>query len=258
MSLRENAARLAGNEPTAEPTTPPPGRPDMSAPPAPLPEVNIPEPGPDGPEQVPVHVAWSRVMGEVRGVAKDARVSEGPARFNYRGVDMALNVFGPACRLHGVLVLPVHVEPSYRDTRTSRDKPARECTVVVTYRIVGPMGDHLDVQAAGESLDSGDKGSAKAQAVALRTLLFHAGLVPTEADPDATSVERGEAPVRSAVDYRDEALNSGTSVQRLRQIHYEVRQHGIAGTTVVNESGDDERLGDLVTRVGAERAGGAQ
>lgn len=261
MSLRDRAAELAGRTETPpaadwpdtgqpEPATPP-------APPEPLPDPGIATPGPEGPEQVPWYVAWSRVMETVRSVGKNEKVKEGPARFDYRGVDSALNVFGPACRLHGVLVLPVKVETSYRDTKTSTGKPTRECTAVVTYRIVGPAGDGIEVQAAGESLDTQDKGTAKAQAVALRTLLYHGGLVPTrDPDPDAVSIERGEAPLRTVNSYRDEVLEENPPRQRMHQILYELRQQQRLGEVTVNEHGDEEPIGALVERHGRERFGG--
>jgi ERF superfamily len=256
MSLADKAAALA--RPEEAPDTHTTEQQPTSAAPAPLPDVDIPVPE-GGPAQVPVHVAWANVMGDVRAVTKGDKVTEGPARFDYRGVDRALNVFGPACRAHGVLVLPYRVEPSYRDTTTSTGKPTRECTVVVTYRIYGPNGDHLEVQAAGESLDTGDKGSAKAQAVALRTLLYHAGLVPTrDPDPDSHNLERGEARIRSAAEYADEACNPRTSVGRLRQMRRELAQSRQLGELVVNENGDDEPIGNLIDRIGKERAGGSK
>lgn len=222
------------------------------APPEPLPDVDIPVPE-GGPAKVPVHVAWANVMGEVRAVVKQWEPTEGP-RFKYRGVDDALNFFGPACRAHGVLVLPYRVEASYRDTKTSTGKPTRECTVLVTYRIHGPNGDHLEVQAAGESLDTGDKGTAKAQAIALRTLLYHAGLVPTrDPDPDSAHVERGEAPVRKAADYVEEIHDPRTSIPRLKQIKYEVQQSRQGGVLVTNEVGDDEPILNMINRIGKER-----
>ena len=50
-------------------------------------------------EAVPAVVAWSRVMGEVRSIAKNERFDGGRAgRFNFRGIETALNAFGPACR----------------------------------------------------------------------------------------------------------------------------------------------------------------
>ncbi|WP_242892634.1 ERF family protein [Actinomadura litoris] len=253
-SLRENAKLMARPDDEADTNVQEPAAPPASAAqPEPLPEVDIPEPPPGGPEQVPVHVAWSRVMGEIREIGKADKVQSGPARFDYRGVDRALNVFGPACRRHGVLVIPTRVQSSYRDTRTSGDKPTRECTVVVSYRIYGPKGDYIEAEAAGESLDTQDKGSAKAQAVALRTLLYHAGLVPTQdTDPDAHSVERGEAPVRSAASYREEILEDGVSLQRCHQIYRELEQHRMLGALVKNGLGEDEPIGELVKRIGTE------
>lgn len=254
MGLRENAAAKAGRTEQPEHAE----APAYDAPaPEPLPDPGIPEPGADGPEQVPWYVAWSRVMETVRSVGKNEKVKEGPARFDYRGVDTALNVFGPACRLHGVLVLPIKVETAYRDTKTSTGKPTRECTATVTYRIVGPQGDGIEVQAAGESLDTQDKGTAKAQAVALRTLLYHGGLVPTrDPDPDSVGIERGEAPIRTVASYRDEVLEEQPSAQRMHQIIYELRQQQRFNEITTNEHGDEEPIGAFVQRHGRERFGG--
>ena len=258
-TLADRASTLARNGHGNNAATRP-ERPAGPAPDAPpdtthlLPEVDIPEPPDGGPEQVPAHVAWSRVMGTVRSIGKSNTFRGGNTTYQFRGVDDAVNVFGPACRLHGVLVLPVKVEASYRDTKTTAGKNARECTVVVTYYIYGPKGDFLPAQAAGESLDSGDKGSAKAQSVALRTLLLHGGLVPTnDPDPDSQNVERGEALVRPPASYRDEIVHPATTRQRMAQIHHEIRQFRMVGALVTNDVGDEEPLGALLDRIGRER-----
>lgn len=227
-----------------------------------LQDPGIPEPGADGPEQVPVHVAWSRVMGTVRGIGKGAWYGDPGARgsYRFRGVDAALNAFGPACRLHGVLVLPVKTDAAYRDVKTSTGKNSRECTVTVTYRIIGPSGDCIEVQSVGESMDSADKGTAKALSTSLRSLLLLGGLVPTDdPDPDSTREERGDAPVKQAVTYVDELTDPRTSIGRLRQIHFELKQSNQLGVTVTNEVGDDEAIGPMAVRIGKERtaAGGA-
>lgn len=225
---------------------------------APLEDPGIPEPGPDGPERVPVHTAWSRVMGSVQSVGKrDAFGNPNGGGYLFRGVDSALNAFGPACRLHGVLVLPVKTEAAYRDVKTSTGKNSRECTVTVTYRIVGPEGDFIEVQSVGESMDSADKGTAKALSTSLRSLLFLGGLVPTrDAEIDGGGMERGEAQVRSAASYLDEITNPTTSVGRLRQIHQELQSTRQAGALVQNEVGDEEQIGLMVVRIGKERAAG--
>jgi hypothetical protein len=253
-TIAERAAAAAGRtEPPAAETPAP------TYTPAPLQDPGIPEPGPDGPEQVPVWVAWSRVMGTVRGISKDGWYGKPGERgsYQFRGVDAALNAFGPACRLHGVLVLPVTTEAAYRDVKTSTGKNSRECTVTVTYRIIGPAGDSIEVQSVGESMDSADKGTAKALSTALRSLLFLGGLVPTgDPEPDASNVERGEAPVRQATSYLDEICDPHTSAGRLRQIHYELGSTRQLGTLVTNEVGEEEQIGAMVVRIGKERAAG--
>jgi hypothetical protein len=255
-TIAERAAAAAGRTNSA--ATIPAATDDTSAV-EPLADPGIPEPGPEGPEQVPVWTAWSAVMGTVRGIAKNGWYGKPnqTGSYQFRGVDAALNAFGPACRLHGVLVLPVRTDAAYRDVKTSTGKNSRECTVTVTYRIVGPRGDYLEVQSVGESMDSADKGTAKALSTSLRSLLLLGGLVPTsDQDPDAVNVERGEAPVRPATSYVDEVCDPRTSTGRLRQIHYELKTTRQLGAIVTNEVGDEETIGDLVVRVGKERAGG--
>lgn len=138
-----------------------------------------------------VDEAWAAVQGDVLAVRKDQQVTAGPARFNFRGIDGVMNAVGPALRRHGVHVRPINVDVTRRDVTTSGGKPARETAVVVTYRVTGPAGDSFDGMAPGESLDNGDKGTAKAMSVAYRTFLLQALTIPTdEPDPDSTVYQR--------------------------------------------------------------------
>lgn len=258
-SLRERAAQAARPAgPPSNGTTP-----HVSAVPTtagqPLEDIDL-GPAPADFTEVPVHLAWIRVMNEIREIRKSQKFDAPGTHYNFRGVDPVMNVFGAAQRKHGVIVLPVHTDAAYRDTKTSKGTAMRECTVVVTYDIIGPRGDKLTAQSAGESLDTGDKGTAKAMSVALRTLLLQAGMVPTQAqqDPDQQVYERGEAAGRSAVSYRDEVLDPGTSVGRIRQIYTELGGLRKLAELVTNETGDEESIGDLVKRIGSERRGATE
>lgn len=157
----------------------------------------VPEPEPEAeptPEAVPVHVALARVMAEARAVAKRDKHDAPGAKFMFRGIDAVMNVVGPALRKHGVLVMPELLSVGYRDVQTSGGKPSRECTVQVRYTFIGPDGTTLSTVVPGESMDSGDKGTAKAMSVAMRIALLQALALPTdEPDPDSYHYER-EAP----------------------------------------------------------------
>lgn len=141
-----------------------------------------------------VHEAWARVMRDVGGVAKkDRNQAQG---FNFRGIDAVVNAVGPAMRSHGVFLVPQRMEAQYRDIEVGKNRSAmRECTISATYRVFGPGGDWFDTQVVGESMDSGDKGTAKAASIALRILLLQSLMIPTdEPDPDSVSHERAAPP----------------------------------------------------------------
>src|SRR5262245_5326412 len=107
------------------------------------------------PRNTTVIQAISAVMEDVRAVGKgDRNTQQG---YQFRGVDAVVNAVGPALREHGVVVIPLSGEAHYRDVQTSTGKPSRECTVKWQYRWYGPMGDFIDTEVPGESMDSGDK-----------------------------------------------------------------------------------------------------
>lgn len=245
-TLAERAAAAAGR---TELEQQPADRPE------PMPDLGDYEPGNGDPEMVPVHIAWLRVRRDIRAIGKGELYNQSGTRFNFRGVDTVVNVFGPVTLKHGVNVLPVTVEAEYGEKNTKSGSKMRECTVLTTWQIMGPMGDTFTVQTRGEALDTADKSTTKSQSVALRTLLLTLGLTPTnDPDPDSSHIERGEAPVRPAVSYLDEISNPGTSVGRLRQIHAELQSTRQAGALVTNEVGEEEQIGAMVVRIGKERA----
>jgi hypothetical protein len=212
------------------------------------------EVGEGDPEMVPVHLAWLRVRKDVRSIAKNEEYNAAGTRYNFRGVDTVVQAFGPITMRHGVSVVPTKVAAEYRDTTSSKGNKQRECTVTVTWLVIGPKGDTLELQSAGEALDTSDKGTAKAQSVALRVLLLSAGLTPTgDPDPDAQHVDRGEAPIRQPSSYVDEITDPRTSPARLRQIHAELKAARQLDALVANEHGDDEKIGPMVVRIGTER-----
>ena len=249
-TIAERAAAAAGRTEAAPAE---PAAVDEEYTPAPDPMADY-EPGDNDPEMVPVGIAWLRVRRDIRAIGKGELYNALGTKFNFRGVDTVVNVFGPVTLKHGVNVMSSKVEATYGEKSTKNGGKMRECSVLVTWTIMGPMGDTLTLQTMGEALDTADKSTTKAQSVALRTLLLGFGLTPTnDKDPDADRHERGEAPPRTAASYRDEILEPGTSRQRLAQINYEIKQIGLYDTKVVNEVGDEEPLGAFLFRIGQER-----
>jgi hypothetical protein len=201
-----------------------------------------------------VHQAWAAVMADVRELEKGDRNQH--FGFNFRGIDAVMNATGPVLRRHRVAVVPRVTSANYRDVQTAKGKPAREVTLVVEFTVYGPAGDSFTGAAPGESMDEGDKGTAKAMSVAMRTFMLQALCLPThDTDPDAESYERApelshEARQAQAQDTADKLLvtNDLATVQR---VHAWATERGLIGSEVADADGELLPLGTLFARVAA-------
>jgi hypothetical protein len=148
--------------------------------------------------------ALSAVMEDVGAVRKGERnQSQG---FNFRGIDAVVQAVYPALLRHGVVVVPSLLSYVYESVEVGTKRtPMGHARVTVEYRFTGPEGDSLAATVAAEAMDSGDKATAKAMSVAMRTALLQALCLPTdEPDPDATSYERAPKAERRPATQRDE------------------------------------------------------
>ncbi len=179
-----------------------------------------------------VFEAVTAVQVEVGAVKKDGMNQA--QKFRFRGIDAVVNALSPAMRKHGLTVYPSKVEHRNGSTQLSGGKTATAPVVVVDYTFVGPEGDAFTAQVVAESFDLGDKATAKAMSVALRTCLLQTFMLPTDdADPDEHTYERqtpgqhtgrppaGDAAAASLGQYRhdppnwDEALNAARNSRDL-------------------------------------------
>lgn len=252
--LRARAAAATAVDPAGAAQIPPP----TAAAPAPaerLEPIDAPEGISADPANVTVIVAIARAMRDLGVIAKADRFDGGNAgRFNFRGVDRVVNAVAPVLRKHGLVVVPEVRSAEYRDVPRANGGRSHECVITVAWHWYGPKNDVFTAVTMGEALDTADKATSKAQAVAWRTCLIQVLAIPTgDPDPDSVLIERGDQPAVSATAYRDEIVDPRTSLGRLKQIRTEIQQHGLRTVLVVDDHGDEVPLGDLVQRVGAER-----
>lgn len=208
---------------------------------------------------VPVHVAWSRVMQDVQWLGKARRGD----KYMYRGIDDVMNLVGPAERKHGVFVMPTGITPEFTVIQTKNGAAMNYCRAVVRFTIYGPRGDTMDAEVLGEGFDTGDKSGSKAQSIALRTLYLNGLAIQTnEPERDTEYGEQHELAGQArptADDYMAMILDEGVSVNRLGQIKAELTKDRAMGVmTVELADGETMRLIDLVQREGRKKTGGAQ
>lgn len=189
----------------------------------------------------------NQVMEYVGAVHKSERNTH--QSFNFRGIDNVVNAVSPALRKHGVVVVPC-VNSSEAETLEIGQNRTRMgyVRVNVTYTFYALDGSNIATTVVAESMDSGDKATAKAMSVAFRTALLQTLCLPTDdLDPDADSYVRSEpqrsaeAPQRSAskvsraaVGSKSEPSISDNQLKFLRELAIKV---GADDETVVALSG---------------------
>lgn len=169
-----------------------------------------------------VFEAVAAVMGDVGAVKKDGRNTQ--QNFKFRGIDAVVNALSPAMRKHGLTVYPSKVEHRNGSTQLSGGKTATAPVVVVDYTFVGPEGDTFTSQVVAESFDLGDKATAKAMSVALRTCLLQTFMLPTDdADPDEHTYERQtySQPAQRPAAPADDAGATALAARRHEQPNWE-------------------------------------
>lgn len=253
-SLRERAAGLAGREPLPVEDEAAALLVSAQLPAEVLPELTVDDSLDPESAKLSAIQAWSRVRRDIRAIGKNEQYNANGTRYNFRGVETAINAFSPVTLHHGVNVIPVKKVSEYFETATSGGKRQVDCRVTVTWHIYGPMDDFFVAETCGQALDTQDKASAKAQSVALRVLLYEAGMIPThEVDPEYTAHDRGEARTRDPQDYFTEILKKSTSRDRFVAIRGELMRMRLAREPIVNEEGEHEELVTALDRIGKER-----
>lgn len=176
-------------------------------------------------EQITVYQAVANVMRDVLAVRKNDHNDH--FKFHFRGIDAVMNTVGPVLRQHGVIVVPADMQATYTPVTTSGNKPAMNVQVRNTYRFYGPSGDFFDTVATGESIDNGDKGTAKANSVAFRTCLLQALCLPTdEPDPDSFSPERAAEMKQGHRSDLAKRVEAATDLDTLRALWQEANKAG--------------------------------
>ena len=141
-------------------------------------------------------------MRRISAIGKDSvNKTQG---FKYRGIDAVMNMLYPVMSELGLFIVPEVLEQT-REERTStksywddNEKKYNEkkttllySLLKVKYTMYAPDGSNVSAVVIGEGMDSGDKASNKALAVALKYACFQMFMIPTEdmIDPDSESHE---------------------------------------------------------------------
>lgn len=160
-----------------------------------------------------------------RGIAKDRKNQD--QKFNFRGIDDALDAFGPLLAENGVLLSPSYSDLKIDARSTKSGGTTYNASVAGTFTFT-----HLEDGSTytvgpffGEANDGQDKAISKATSVAERNMFFLTFVVPHEpaigGDPDGDTGENETVP-----DYADwiNAVKECSSRDQLSGVKAELKK----------------------------------
>lgn len=132
-----------------------------------------------------IYEAIASIMAKGCAIGKEKRNQQ--QGFLYRGIDDVMNAFNPLLAEHGVFVVPEVLEMNREERQTSKGGNLIYSVLRVKYTFYAADGSSVSAVVIGEGMDSGDKASNKAMAVAMKYAMFQVFCIPTEEmqDPDA-------------------------------------------------------------------------
>lgn len=136
-----------------------------------------------------IHTAIIEVMQKIEAIGKDQRNQQ--QGFQFRGIDQCYNELHDILAEAGIVTLPVAGTPITQERVNKNGTALRFVQLPMTYKFMADDGSSVECTVVGEGMDSGDKATTKAMAIAHKYALIQTFLIPTQEqkDPDYESHE---------------------------------------------------------------------
>lgn len=137
-----------------------------------------------GRKRMNIYESISKCMEEIGAVSKDAVNKQ--QGFKYRGIDAVMNAINPALVKNHVFIVPEVLEQQRQERTTKNGSVLIYSICRIKYTFYAEDGSCIEAVTVGEGMDSGDKATNKAMAIAFKYACFQVFCIPTEEmkDPD--------------------------------------------------------------------------
>lgn len=172
-----------------------------------------------------IYESITKIMEEIPAIGKDqTNKTQG---FKYRGIDNVMNTLQPLLSKNKVFIVPQILEQTREERTTNKGGNLIYSICKIKYIFYAEDGTYIEAVTVGEGMDSGDKATNKAMAIAMKYALFQVFCIPTEEmkDPDGETPE-GSKPKNQLISAEDAKRlqeimeNKGLNVQALLQKNY--------------------------------------
>lgn len=141
---------------------------------------------------VGIFQAMAAIMKQIRPIDKGNR--NATQNFNFRGIDDVYNELFPLLTEYGVFSVAEVLSNTREERTTTKGGVLAFVTVKMRYKFCALDGSSIPTESLGEGMDSGDKATSKAMAIAHKYALLQAFCIPTKdmTDPDRDGYEVGQ------------------------------------------------------------------
>lgn len=136
-----------------------------------------------------IYETITKIMEEAPAISKNKEnKTQG---FAYRGIDDVMNTFNPLFAKYHLFIVPEVFEQTREERQTSKGGNLIYSICKVKYKFYAEDGTFVEAIVIGEGMDSGDKATNKAMAIAMKYAMFQVFCIPTEEmkDLDAETPE---------------------------------------------------------------------
>lgn len=133
-----------------------------------------------------IYKSLCAIQKEIGAIGKNKR-SPG-VTYSYRGIDDVMNELHPLLAEYGVTIVPEVVDQQRENRVTLKGNPIIYSIMKIRFHFYAMDGSEVVATVIGEGMDTSDKASNKAMAIAYKYACFQVFCIPTEemakADPD--------------------------------------------------------------------------
>lgn len=168
-----------------------------------------------------IYESITKIMEEVPVIGKEK--TNKVQGFKFRGIDDVMNALQPLLAKYKVFIVPETLEQTREERTTTKGGNLIYSICKIKYKFYAEDGTFIEAITIGEGMDSGDKATNKAMAIAMKYALFQVFCIPTEEmkDPDDDTPE--ESKKKEGQNDIDELVTE----QQARTIYAIMQQKGL-------------------------------
>lgn len=174
-----------------------------------------------------IYESITKIMEEVPAIGKE-KVNKQQG-FKFRGIDDVMNALQPLLAKNKVFIVPEILEQTREERTTSKGGNLIYSICKIKYKFYAEDGTFIEAITIGEGMDSEDKATNKAMAIAMKYALFQVFCIPTEEmkDPDGDTPDESRKKEKQEEKIMEHELDMLVTEQQAKTIYAIMLQKGL-------------------------------